>query len=111
MSIMTQNVGANDAHARIIAAGVLVLIALFLVENAYVRIVLALVAAALAATAFFRTCFIYRLSGMDTCRPGSGTKEPDASAETPSAGSADESELNTEHEKASESEEPLKRSV
>jgi uncharacterized membrane protein YraQ (UPF0718 family) len=63
---MTKNVGDNDATARTVAAIVLILVALLLVENPYLRIVLALISAVLAGTAFVRSCPMYSLLGMDT---------------------------------------------
>jgi len=64
---MKKNVGAQDAHVRTIIAGVLVVVALLVVDNPYLRIGMALVGAALAATAYIRYCFLYKLLGKNTC--------------------------------------------
>lgn len=66
---MTKNVGTRDAHVRIVISAVLVLVALLVVENPYLRIVLALFGAILAGTAYFHTCWLYTLMGKNTCEP------------------------------------------
>ena len=66
---MTKNVGTGDAHMRIIVSAILVLVALLVVENQYLRIVLTFVGAVLAGTAYFHTCWLYTLMGKNTCEP------------------------------------------
>lgn len=53
---MEKNIGTQEAHMRTIIAVVLLLIALLVVESPFLKIVLAIVAATLALTAFLRTC-------------------------------------------------------
>lgn len=67
---MTKNVGARDAHVRIIVAVVFVVTALLIVDNPYLRIVLASLGAIMAGTAYLRTCWLYTLMGKNTCNPG-----------------------------------------
>lgn len=64
---MTKNIGAREANIRTTIAAVLVVVVFFFVTNPYVHIVLALIAAILAGTAFLRTCPINRLLGRNTC--------------------------------------------
>lgn len=83
---MVKNIGTKDAHVRIILAAILVLAALFVVTNDVLRVVLALVGAALAATAYFRYCYLYKLLHKNT-------SEPDAPAASPApAPSGDKTE-------------------
>jgi hypothetical protein len=56
---MNKNMSAEDAHIRTAIALVLVLIALFFIEQPALRIIFALVAGVLATTAFLRTCPVY----------------------------------------------------
>lgn len=56
---MEKNVGTDEAHIRTAAGAVLVIIAMFIIENATLRILFATMAAVLAGTAFFRTCPLY----------------------------------------------------
>jgi hypothetical protein len=56
---MNKNMSTEDAHIRTAIALVLVLIALFFIEQPALRIILALVAGVLATTAFLRTCPVY----------------------------------------------------
>jgi len=64
---MDKNVGVKDGHIRIALGAVIILIALFLVEQPVVRILLALISAALAGTAYVHHCPIYRCMGKNTC--------------------------------------------
>ena len=66
---MTKNVGVRDANVRITISMVLVLVALFVVKDQYLRIVLTLFGAVLAGTAYFHTCWLYTLMGKNTCEP------------------------------------------
>jgi hypothetical protein len=68
------NVGTKDANYRTLAAAVLVLVTFFFIENPYLRIVLATIAAVLAGTAFLRTCPLYTYLGRNTCEPVSPTE-------------------------------------
>lgn len=63
---MQKNVGTKDAHVRTTIAVVAVVGALFLNNQPYLQIILALIAGALAASAFFRTCFLYHFLGKNT---------------------------------------------
>ena len=63
---MQKNVGTKDAHVRTAIAAVVVVVALFLTNQPYLQIILALIAGALAASAFFHTCFLYRFLGKNT---------------------------------------------
>ena len=61
-----KNIGQNDSKLRTVAAVAIILLAMFFVENPYVKILLALVSAALAATAYFHSCYLYKLLGLHT---------------------------------------------
>jgi hypothetical protein len=64
--MIQKNVGTNEAYLRTAVAAVLVLLALFLVDGPVMRIVLAVLAAILAGSAFIRTCPINHLLGRNT---------------------------------------------
>ena len=74
---MQKNVSENEARVRTVIAAILVLVALFLVENSTAQIVMALVAAILAGTAFLNVCPMRSLCSKknSTC-----STEPDAGA-------------------------------
>ena len=72
----------EDAHIRTAIALVLVLIALFFIEQPALRIILALVAGVLATTAFLRTCPVYNfLYDKDTPQKGGTSAKVSAQAE------------------------------
>jgi hypothetical protein len=64
---MEINVGTKDGHIRIALGAVIILIALFLVEQPVIRILLAIIAAVLAGTAFLHHCPLYKMMGKNTC--------------------------------------------
>jgi len=80
---LEQNVGARDAQVRTIAGAVVIVVALFFVENPWVRLVLALVAAVLAATGYLHSCYLYKLLGKNTAHKEQGvsTTPTEASVE------------------------------
>lgn len=63
---MKKNIGAQESNYRMIAGAVIVLYALFFVEAPTVKIILAVVAAVLAGTAFVRFCPINTLLKRNT---------------------------------------------
>lgn len=63
---MEKNIGSEEAHIRTIAGAVLILFAMFIIENATLRILVATLSAILAGTAFFRTCPLYYLIRKNT---------------------------------------------
>lgn len=63
---MEKNIGSEEAHIRTIAGAVLILFAMFIIENATLRILVATLSAILAGTAFFRTCPLYYLLKKNT---------------------------------------------
>lgn len=65
---MKKNIGTQEAHIRTIAGVVVLLFALFIVDNPNFRILLAVIAAILAGTAYMRSCLIYTLLKRDTSR-------------------------------------------
>ena len=67
---MQKNVGDQEAYMRIGAAVVFLLLALFITENPSLRILLAVLAAILAGTAFLRTCPINTLLKRNTYEGG-----------------------------------------
>lgn len=55
---------------RIVIAAVLVLVALFLLQDhPYLRTILALFGAVLAGTAYLHSCWLYTLMDKNTCEP------------------------------------------
>lgn len=76
---MKKNVGKTDASLRVVGAAVLLLIALFVIEMPAVQILLALVAAVLATTAFLRTCPVYTYKNIDTTEASSSAHVPQPS--------------------------------
>lgn len=52
---MKKNIDTQEAHIRTIAGAVILLFALFFVDNASFRILLAIIAAVLAGTAYMRS--------------------------------------------------------
>ena len=63
-----KNVGPRDAQLRTILAVVVIVAALLFVENPWVKILLAIVAAILAATGYLHTCYLYKLLGKNTAK-------------------------------------------
>jgi hypothetical protein len=61
-----KNIGHRDAQLRTVAAAVVIVVAMFLVNNPWVKIVLAVVSAALAVSAYFHSCYLYKLLGLQT---------------------------------------------
>jgi hypothetical protein len=115
---MQKNVGKTDSLIRLLLAAVLVVVALFLVDNAVLRIITAVVAAVLAITSFMSMCPIYHLLGKNTCDAEEPEEAPSATeeiAETPAPAEPEAAEVATpvEEEPRStpeESEEPVERS-
>jgi hypothetical protein len=62
----TKNIGHRDSQLRTVAAAVVIVAAMVFVENPWVRILLALVSAALATTAYFHSCYLYKVLGLHT---------------------------------------------
>jgi hypothetical protein len=90
---MDKNVGTRDGHIRIAAGAVIILIALFLVEQPVARILLAIVAAVLAGTAFLHHCPLYRMMGKNTCEDNGvagSTAETASAAEEPTPDALEE---------------------
>lgn len=63
---MNKNVSIQEAHIRTLISVILILLALFIIDNQILRILFAVVAAVLAATAFFHTCPFYTLTKKDS---------------------------------------------
>jgi len=63
---MKKNINTTEAHVRTLASIALLLITLLLVENAILKIILALASAILATTAFLRHCPLYRFQKKNT---------------------------------------------
>jgi uncharacterized membrane protein YraQ (UPF0718 family) len=68
---MKKNIGTHDANMRMVAGVFIIVFALFLVDQYVIRIILAVIAAILAGTAFLHTCPLYVILGKDTCEVGS----------------------------------------
>jgi uncharacterized membrane protein YraQ (UPF0718 family) len=83
--IMHKNVGTQEAHIRTGAAFVVLIIALLIPDQPVIRIVLAIIAAILAGTAFLRVCPLNTLIGRNTY---DGTQAPPAADPTPEAPAA-----------------------
>lgn len=64
---MTVNVGTPDRAVRLLAAVVLAVLVFTISLGPVLEIVLLVVAAVLAVTAFLRVCPLYRLFGFSTC--------------------------------------------
>jgi len=73
---MKKNVSIQEAHIRTLVAIILLLLALFIINNAVGRILFAVLAAILAGTAFFHTCPLYTLMDKSTRE-----QEPEAATE------------------------------
>ena len=56
---MQKNIDIQESHIRTIAGITLLLFTLLIVENAFIKILLAVIAAGLSITAFMHTCPIY----------------------------------------------------
>ena len=63
---MKRNIGAQESNMRMLAGGLIILFAMFVVDIPSVKIVLATLAAILAGTAFLRYCPINTLLKRDT---------------------------------------------
>ena len=61
-----KNMGHRDSQLRTVAAAVVIVVAMFVVDNPWVKIVLALVSAVLAVSAYFHSCYLYKLLGLHT---------------------------------------------
>jgi hypothetical protein len=82
----TKNIGHRDSQLRTVVAAVVIVVAMVFVENPWVRILLALVSAALATTAYFHSCYLYKLLGLHTLEGKvvhMETKAVDATPSTP----------------------------
>ncbi|KKS83897.1 MAG: hypothetical protein UV60_C0031G0005 [Parcubacteria group bacterium GW2011_GWA2_43_11] len=58
---MKKNVSTQEAHIRTLVGIILLLLALFLIDNAVGKILFATIAAVLAGTAFLHSCPLYTL--------------------------------------------------
>jgi hypothetical protein len=85
-----KNVGHRDSQLRTVAAAVVIVVAMLMVDNPWLKIVLALVSAALAVSAYFHSCYLYKLLGLHTLggkvahtdtKPGEPTPEVPVAAE------------------------------
>jgi len=80
---MKHNVGKTDATFRTVAAAVLIVLALFVAEAAWLRILLAVLAAGSAATAFLKFCPIYHSLDRTTSDDGDDEAADQTMAATP----------------------------
>ncbi|HCC05486.1 TPA: hypothetical protein DEP58_04255 [Patescibacteria group bacterium] len=92
---MKKNVSTQEAHIRTLIGIILLLLALFLIDNAVIKILFATIAAILAGTAFLHSCPLYTL--MDKSKqkiaPDTNTSET-----TPSTPMPEEPVVQTEEE-------------
>jgi len=94
---MKKNVSTQEAHIRTLVGIVLLLLALFLIDNAVVKILFATIAAILAGTAFFHSCPLYTLmekSKQEVISPATtpeASTPPETMPEKPIVGMEEES--------------------
>ena len=99
---MKKNIGTLESHMRSIAGAIIVLFALFLVDHHVTRILLAVLAAILAGTAFIRICPINALLKRDTSEYAPTEESPeeefieDTPTETETIEEAQEEEVSEE---------------
>ena len=106
---MEKNIGTQDSHMRLAGGVFLVLFALYVVENPTLQIILAVISAILAGTAFLHICMLYKLFGINTCKIEEGMSQEET--ELPSEEPAEDSVVETPAEELATEEVSTKETV